>query len=262
MRATRDRIGTSKLRLKLRYMRHPYIIWRTIIGRYEWKFSKCVRVSEYEKYAYSVENGCGELLGVDANRIRDLKAQFSGKADLHKRMNEAREFLEGLGGGIGEGACALLYVICRMLQPRIVVETGVANGFSSASILRALEDNGVGELYSIDLHYRDGVTIPVGKELGWVVPEHLKYRWRLLLGEGFKVLPRFLNELGTIDVFLHDSRHTYRTMMKEYTIVWPYLREGGLLLSDDVELNDAFLDFCDEVGCISVVVSGIGAIVK
>lgn len=61
------------------------------------------------------------------------------------------------------------------------------------SILQALEDNGVSVLHSIDLHYTDGVTIPVGKELGWMIPEHLKRRWRLVLGEGFKVLPRLLN---------------------------------------------------------------------
>lgn len=255
-------MDTGKLRLKLRYIRHPYIIWRTITRRYEWKSSKRVRVGEYEKYAYSMENGCGGLLGHDANRIRDLKAQFNSKADLHKRMNEAREFLRGLGGGMGDSTYTLLYVICRILQPRIIVETGVASGFSSASMLQALEDNGVGELYSIDLHFRDGVTIPVGKELGWVIPEHLKRRWRLVLGEGFKVLPRLLNELGTIDIFLHDSRHTYRNMTKEYTIVWPYLREKGLLLSDGVTWNDAFLDFCDKVGRTPTVIDGIGIMKK
>jgi predicted O-methyltransferase YrrM len=142
------------------------------------------------------------------------------------------------------------------------VETGVANGFSSASILQALEGNQAGELYSIGLHCRKGVTTPVSKELGWVIPEHLKHRWHLILGESFRVLPRLLEELGTIDIFLHDSRHTYKTMMKEYTIVWPHLHRGGLLLSHDVKFNDAYLDFCDKVGYTRVVISDIGAIAK
>jgi predicted O-methyltransferase YrrM len=104
-----------------------------------------------------MENGLRKLLGVDANRIRDLKAQFGGKVEFHKRMNESRKFLGDLGDGMGEGACTLLYAICRILLPRIVVETGVASGFSSASMLQALEDNEVGELYSIDFHYGDGL---------------------------------------------------------------------------------------------------------
>lgn len=50
--------------------------------------------------------------------------------------------------------------------------------------------------------------------------------------------------------------------MNEYNVAWPYLREGGLLLSDDVIENDAFLDFCDKVGRTPTVIDGIGAIMK
>jgi predicted O-methyltransferase YrrM len=209
-----------------------------------------------------MDDGLTKLLSVNLSSIRDLRAEFSSKIEFHERMNEARNVIGSPSGMNKDTYTALLYAVCRILRPKIVVETGVANGFSSASILQALEDNGMGELYSIDLHYREGVTIPVGKELGWVIPEHLKHRWCLVLGESFKVLPRLLKKLGKVDIFLHDSRHTYRTMMKEYRIVWPYLREGGLLLSDDVEFNDAFLDFCAKVACVPVVVSGIGATVK
>ncbi len=254
----------SKLKLKLRYIRHPYLIWSAIIRHYKWMFGKRVRVDEYEKCTHSMENGSRKLLDVDANRIRDFKAQFYSKVDFHKRIDESREFLGRCSGGMGKDACALLYILCRILRPRMVVETGVANGFSSASILQALEDDQAGEHYSIDLHCREGkgLTIPVGKELGWVIPEHLKHRWRLILGESFRVLPHLLEELGTIDIFLHDSRHTYKTMMKEYTIVWPHLHRGGLLLSHDVEFNDAYLDFCDKIGYTKVVINSIGAIVK
>jgi hypothetical protein len=39
----------------------------------------------------------------------------------------------------------------RSLKPRVIVETGVASGLSSAHILRALAANGTGTLHSIDL---------------------------------------------------------------------------------------------------------------
>ena len=39
---------------------------------------------------------------------------------------------------------------------------------------------------------------------------------------------------------MHDSLHTHRNMRREFDTVWPHLREGGLLLADDVERNRAF----------------------
>lgn len=143
------------------------------------------------------------------------------------------------------------------------METGVANGISSSFILKALEENAGGRLYSLDLHYREGVSVPSGKRLGWVIPEELMHRWSLILGESTKVLPKLLRELGSIDIFFHDSRHTYRTMMREYSIAWPYIRKGGLLLSDDVTCNDAFLDFSGFVKQYPVILLGrVGAIRK
>ena len=41
----------------------------------------------------------------------------------------------------------VLYVIIRSTKPAVIVETGVQNGISSRSILRALEINGSGLLY-------------------------------------------------------------------------------------------------------------------
>ena len=44
-----------------------------------------------------------------------------------------------------------LYFLVRELKPEKIIETGVHRGVSSLFILQALEDNGKGELYSIDL---------------------------------------------------------------------------------------------------------------
>ncbi|MEM4483260.1 MAG: hypothetical protein QXS19_05035 [Candidatus Methanomethylicia archaeon] len=45
----------------------------------------------------------------------------------------------------------LLYCLIRLIRPAIVVETGVASGIFSLSILQALNCNDYGHLYSIDL---------------------------------------------------------------------------------------------------------------
>jgi hypothetical protein len=54
--------------------------------------------------------------------------------------------------------------------------------------------------------------------------------------------------LGSIDIFIHDSEHSYENMMFEYITAWHYLKEGGILLSDDTNLNKAFSDFSARVG--------------
>lgn len=48
-----------------------------------------------------------------------------------------------------------------------------------------------------------------------------------------------------MDVFAHDSLHEYRQMMFEYEEAWPFIRDGGLLVSDDIEKGDAFRDFAE-----------------
>lgn len=129
------------------------------------------------------------------------------------------------------------YLFCRLLQPSVVVETGVAYGVSSAFILSALEVNGGGTLHSVDLP-------PLRREYerfwGIAVPEGFKGRWRLHRGASGRVLPRLLEETGPVDLFVHDSLHTLWNMRREFEAVWPHLRPGGALLADDVERNAAF----------------------
>ena len=129
------------------------------------------------------------------------------------------------------------YLICRILEPQVVVEAGVAYGVSSAFILRALEENGSGALHSIDL---PPLRREYGRFWGMAVDETLRPRWSLHRGSSKRVLPGLLEEVGTVDLFLHDSLHTTRNMRREFEIVWPGLTMGGVILADDVERNQAF----------------------
>jgi predicted O-methyltransferase YrrM len=117
------------------------------------------------------------------------------------------------------------YLLCRLISPSVVLETGVAYGVSSVFILKALEVNGRGTLHSIDLP-------PLRSE-------HERF-WRLHRGSSARVLPRLLEEASTIDLFVHDSLHTLRNMRREFDTVWPHLRNGAVLMADDVERNSAF----------------------
>jgi predicted O-methyltransferase YrrM len=170
-----------------------------------------------------------------------------------------------------------LYAILRRLEPRLAVETGVANGFSTAFSLLALEANGQGELHSIDLprevgrEYAAGefyegqgrAGIPPGSEPGWLIPERLRERWTLHLGRSQDELPPLLERLGTIDSFMHDSEHSFDCMWFEYQQAWPALRPGGVLVSDDVNSTEAFPRFAEQEGRTPIrIARGMAFLVK
>ncbi len=57
-----------------------------------------------------------------------------------------------------------------------------------------------------------------------------------------------LRRLGCVDVFIHDSDHSYSHMQWEFRLAFPFLRTGGYLWSDDILGNAAWDDFCREAG--------------
>jgi len=150
------------------------------------------------------------------------------------------------------------YVICRALRPRNVVETGVGSGVTTSFILQALAANGEGHLWSIDLP-------PIGAEefAGSFVPQHLRNHWTLIRGRSRNVLPRLIQDLAAVDVFLHDSLHTTRNMTFEFQAAWQTLPPGGVLISDDIHMSKAFTRFIlsKQVG-LSLVGSRFGVAFK
>ncbi len=208
------------------------------------------------------------LGGRDALAGYEREVQDSGLMDhlLEKgREHHAAVVTAGAGhslGAIGYTEGAYLYALLRTVQPEVVVETGVANGFSTAFSLLALQSNGRGHLHSIDLPREVGrayeagtfyegegrAGIPPGSEPGWLIPPALKERWTLILGRSQEELPPLLERLGTVDTFMHDSEHSFDCMWFEFNAAWPALRPGGVLLSDDVNSTEAFSRFAAQEG--------------
>jgi predicted O-methyltransferase YrrM len=155
----------------------------------------------------------------------------------------------------------LQYAAVRAFAPKVIVETGVANGVSSSYLLLALQKNGRGTLHSIGLD--DPGYSPPGKTLGWVVPGWLKSHWVLHVGDSCELLPQLMTELSSVDIFIHDSLHTYEHMLWEYRAAFPYIRPGGLLFSDDALWNTAFPEFSAEVKAKHArVLRGVGFLQK
>jgi predicted O-methyltransferase YrrM len=122
----------------------------------------------------------------------------------------------------------LLYSLVRCLRPRAVLETGVADGRSSCIILQAMAKNGVGVLYSVD----------VSSEVGSLVSDEMGDRWHLkLLGRDVRRdLQAIVNDMPEIDIFIHDSDHSYLWQLFEYRVALGKIQSKmGLICSDDVD---------------------------
>lgn len=136
---------------------------------------------------------------------------------------------------IEEGSAFLIYALVRLLRPSVVLETGVANGHSTALILNALGENGSGELHSID----------VSNDVGNLVAD--KRQWHLHLLDLSKLKKSFaaiVAQLPAIDLMIHDSDHSYQWMRYELEAVFPRISSRGVLACDDINICYGMIDFC------------------
>jgi predicted O-methyltransferase YrrM len=131
-----------------------------------------------------------------------------------------------------------LYLIVRARKPRIVLETGVANGSSSLVMLAALARNGAGELHSTDVSSDVGCLLNNGERTAW--------KYHLITGSNHRrVFEAVVHGLPPIDLFFHDSDHRFAWQMFEFETVRRRMSADGLLGSDDVDASYAFMDLCD-----------------
>jgi predicted O-methyltransferase YrrM len=204
------------------------------------------------------------LTGATVRQIKRYLSEPFEDRRFYDHLRDAGKQLEGteaIGADLYAKHVLIQYSIVRAFKPESILETGVANGVSSAYLLHAMERNQKGSLHSIDVN--DGSFLPPGKRVGWIVPEWSRHRWRLHLGDARELLPRMLKDLNSLDIFIHDSLHSYDHMKFEYEQAYPYLRDGGILISDDALWNQAFAEFAQRVRApMARVLRGIGVLQK
>ncbi len=199
------------------------------------------RPHEYKLMEWKeVLRALGQCLGRSMNEI----IQEPGLIEIENKVGSLQSGLVRSPFRISHNAdfavARLCYLVCRGLRPNVVLETGVAHGVTSAFILQALAVNGRGVLHSVDLP-------PLGAHgddfVGILIPPDLRSNWHLHRGTSKRILPRLLPSLAAVDIFVHDSLHTYRHMGWEFRTVTPFLTRRCAIISDDVDGNAAFSDY-------------------
>jgi len=163
--------------------------------------------------------------------------------DLDLKNYPSKEKPYPINYSISSDSRKFLYILCRIMKPKNVIETGIAYGLSSFYILSALKKNDVGRLYSIDSIFRPWQS---EKMIGIAVPENLRDRWKVVLGKSNERLEKVFNETNNVGIFIHDSLHSYKNMIFEFNCAIDRIQDNGIIISDDVLGNDAFHDFTNK----------------
>ena len=129
------------------------------------------------------------------------------------------------------------YALVRATEPDHVVETGTHLGLGSCVIAAALLRNGHGRLTTID----------IDPDAGYLIAEP----WAGVIDRRIGSSIEELAKMRDVDIFLHDSLHTYDYETRELAAVEPNLRPDAIVLSDNAHDSSALSDWAERTAVIT-----------
>lgn len=129
----------------------------------------------------------------------------------------------GEAGAVEVETGIFLYGLVRRMQPDVIVETGTSRGWSSACMALAMQDNGHGHVYTLDVEEYSGEKYDLRERLS--LDDHLTF---------IQCDSRAWQPPDNIDVLFLDSDHTLPFVLKEWQHFAPHLnRRGAVVLIHD-----------------------------
>jgi predicted O-methyltransferase YrrM len=113
--------------------------------------------------------------------------------------------------------------VIRVEKPQIMIETGVESGYSTEHFLVAMDDVKTGHLYSCD-------PAPSGFYNTYPI---VHPRFTFIKEASWMALDKIFKETGRLDLFLHDSDHSWECQTFEYEWAWNHVHSGGIIATDD-----------------------------
>ena len=209
-------------------------------------FKKFEKNTSVEAKKWAVENNKWSIeeffCSVDAPLYDEIKIEI--KSIQEYAQNKISKLTVPLGGG---GNYILLYFLIRKFKLLNIVETGVAAGWTSLAILRALKKNGKGFLYSSDFPYFR-LKNPE-KYIGYLAKdESNKDNWFLDIRGDDIALPEIVKKLdnNTIDLFHYDSDKSYSGRVNALKILSSKINSKTIIIFDDIQDNLHFKNFVEE----------------
>lgn len=155
----------------------------------------------------------------------DLLASVREKYQSYLGLPDTRpEWLRELDTDPTSVYYRFFYELTRSLRPAVTFEIGTCEGKSAAHFAAG---NPAGLVITLDIR-----------------PSAKKFAEELSLPNLVPILchsleaPRSLRYLPMIDILFIDGDHRFEQSYREYCLYRPFVREGGLIFFDDIEIND------------------------
>jgi len=206
----------------------------------QWQLHRKLTSGAWARKNYSdMDDFCNSIDPIMWGEAKFFSSELSESGNIKLANNEIQ-----LGGS---AAFPLLYFLTRKTKPNIVIETGVASGWSSAAILSALKKNQKGNLFSSDLpypHIEGSVDL-----IGMVVEEKLKDRWKLYLDGDATSLPLILSRVGVVELFHYDSQKSSKGRELAWNLIKDRLANDAIVVFDDIQDNFHFKKLMHALEC-------------
>ena len=213
-----------------------FVIFKKILKRFEKNTSDEAKKWIKSNIIMTTKEFC---CSIDSFLFDEIEPELKSIEEYAK--NKLSKLPVRLGGG---GNYKLLYFLIRKTKPKIVVETGVAAGWTSLAILRALKKNGEGYLYSSDFPYFR-LKNPE-KYVGCLARDETnKENWFLDIRGDDIALPEISRKLNNncIDLFHYDSDKSYSGKNSAMKFLNKNFQNKSLIIFDDIQNNLHFRDF-------------------
>tara|TARA_B100000214_G_C23967062_1_gene628263 strand:+ start:1626 stop:2438 length:813 start_codon:yes stop_codon:yes gene_type:complete len=199
----------------------------------------------YESEAITIPQFANENnIPIDDSVITEQMNEITKKREKDKESVQNNKQPKRIRMG-GFANVPFVYSIVKEMKRKYCLECGVSMGASSYAILKALDQNKEGILLSNDLPYLWN-SDPVSK-IGMLVPDDLKKRWKLYIGDDIDNLSEMLKEIKLIDFAHYDSNKSYKARSFFWDALNPHLTNDSLIVFDDIIDNNHFYDLANNL---------------
>jgi hypothetical protein len=152
-----------------------------------------------------------------------------------KRFAGSKIKTDSISYDLSKNRLYLIGLALYKLRPNLYVETGTQHGISAEFAVQ------FSKVINLDL-----TVVSFDVNSNSVIIPNYNFEQIVLQKPVRKDFGRYLNKLRdnyNKTIFFHDSDHSYENMFYEFTAAWKILKPIAIL-SDDVNLNKSFSDFC------------------
>jgi len=160
---------------------------------------------------------------LDSQIEKYIEDHTTPESELLKELNRQthlRTFYPRMLSGNVQGK--FLEMICRMLQPKRILEIGTFTGYSAIAMAQGLPKDGLIYTLEVNGEMEDFISEFISKS-------GFNKKIKLLMGDALKIIPTFKEEFDL--VFIDADKEQY---VDYYKLAKTKLKKGGFIIADNV----------------------------